>query len=54
MECVMCGKKQTWGTTLVLKPNNLYFSVCPDCREKYTLSQIYTSLIDALKDGRTG
>ena len=47
-ECVFCGRRRydergipRWNKTVCLKPNAITVTVCPECRENYSISQFF-------------
>ena len=46
-ECIFCGKKKTWKTDVQISYQNetvLTVTVCPECREKYTVAEVYSRI----------
>lgn len=59
-ECLFCGKKKTWRShlicqDLVIRALPLFVvTVCPDCRKKHTIEEMYEKAIEKLAEKRLG
>ena len=55
-KCLFCGRKKTWksdiqifyGYESYLDGTALTVTVCPECREKHTIAEIYSKIIKNL------
>ena len=49
-ECLFCGKAKTWRSALIGVINKsaqplFIVTVCPDCRKRHTIQEIYEKVI---------
>jgi len=46
-KCLFCGRKKTWKTDVQISGQDeivLTVTVCPECRKKYTVAEVYSKI----------
>jgi hypothetical protein len=52
LNCVFCGKTKDWASTITidLQGQSTKISVCPKCREKHSIAELYKQIARKLAE----